>query len=392
MIIGIDIRNIGKQRTGDEVVFFNLVKNLQQLDKNNHYKLFTDIADHELLAKISTDLDIESGNNFEIVSLRSKNKFCWNFRFLPRYIKKNTVNIYLTQYIVPFFIPAKTKIITVVHDISFRVYKQFIKKSDLLFLRLLIPRSLRRADKIIAVSQFTRDEIIKYYKITPEKVEWMHNAVDDEFIKKAADLTPEDLTAVRKKYNLPLKFILYLGTLQPRKNIPNLIKAYADLVKKQNDDSLQYTSILKDIKLVIAGGRGHNFDSSIYDEIEKNNLQLDVIFPGYIAEEDKAALMKLARVFCTPSFYEGFGIPILEAMTAGTPVVASSIRPHMEIAGKAALFFDPQNTQELSDKLLDILTNDNLRQELIRKGFEQVGKFSWKDTAEKMLGIFESLK
>jgi len=204
--IGIDIRNIGKKRTGDEVVFFNLVKNLALMDRNNQYKLFTDITDTLTLEMIKKDLGIENKDNFEIIPLKTRNRFCWNFWTLPGYLRKNPVNIYLTQYIVPLFVPKAVKIITIIHDVSFKVHKEFIKKSDLFFLGLLMPRSLRRADKIIGVSKFTADEIIKFYKIDPAKVTWIHNAVSDDFL--AQDISEEKIKRIKEKYGLPPKYIL----------------------------------------------------------------------------------------------------------------------------------------------------------------------------------------
>jgi glycosyltransferase involved in cell wall biosynthesis len=225
MKIGIDIRNIGKNRTGDEAVFLNLVKNLAKIDKVNSYKLFTDITDKETLEKIKKDLGIENSDNFEMVPLSTKNRFSWNFWTLQKYLRENPVDAYLTQYVTPWFVPKKIKIYTVIHDISFNFYPRLIKFSDLLFLKLLIPLSLRRADKIIAVSNFTRGQVVDYYRIDPKKVLTIHNAAAD----KSVDLSEERIVDAKAKYKLPEKYILYLGTLQPRKNLPVLIEAYAQL-------------------------------------------------------------------------------------------------------------------------------------------------------------------
>lgn len=379
MRIGIDIRNLGKKRTGDEVVFFNLVKNLARIDVQNEYFLFTDIADKNILKEIENSLEIKSKPNFKIVSLATpgilNNKFFWNIWSLPKYLRENPVDVYHTQYITPFFVPKKIKIITIVHDISFNFFPQFIKFSDLFFLKILIPRSLKRADKIIGVSQFTRNEIIGYYKINPEKVEWIHNAVSDNFFR---EILPEELEAVQKKYGLPEKFILYLGTMQPRKNLPFLIEAYAKTKTK-----------LPEIKLVLAGKRGgRNFDEKIGETVKKHSLEKDIFFPGFIDETDKPVVFKLARVFCFPSLYEGFGIPILEAMALGVPVVASDIPPHEEITGDSVLLFDRQNLDDLAQKLHDICTQDNLRKNLIIQGEAQAEKFSWEETARKILEIY----
>lgn len=377
--IGIDIRNIGKKRTGDEVVFFNLVKSLSELDRENEYILFSDICDQKSIEKISRDLNIDQKDNFKIICLKNANKFTWNFWTLPRYLRKNKLDIYLTQYITPFFVPKTTKLITIIHDISFNFYPKFIKWSDLFFLKILIPMSLNRADKIIGVSKFTHDEIIKYYKINPDKIAWIHNAVSEDFRQlsdETASISDEKIKIVKEKYGLPEKYILYLGTLQPRKNVPVLIKAYA-LAKNKMDSA----------KLVIAGGKGHNFDKNIEKSIRKYALDKDVLMPGFIEEEDKAVVMKSAEIFVFPSLYEGFGIPILEAMSVGTPVIASKISPHKEIAGNAALFFDPHSPEELAEKILRLSENRETRQDLIQKGFDQAGRFSWRETAKKMLEI-----
>ncbi len=197
MRIGIDIRNIGKKRTGDETVFFNLVKSLAKIDSENQYFLFSDITNTTILRNIAVELGIESKQNFKIISLKCPNKFIWNAWTLPSYLRKNPVDIYHTQYILPFFVPRKIKLITTIHDISFNFYPQFIKWRDLFFLKTLIPFSLKRADKIIAVSQFTKNDIVKYYKINPDKIDVIYNAIGDNFLNNA--YTAQEFDAVRKK-------------------------------------------------------------------------------------------------------------------------------------------------------------------------------------------------
>jgi glycosyltransferase involved in cell wall biosynthesis len=379
MRIGIDIRNIGKKRTGDEAVFFNLAKNLDLIDEKNEYLLFTDITKKNALNDITSRLGVTGKANFKIIPLSTFNKFSWNFWALPSYLRKNPVDVYHTQYITPFFVSQKIKIVTTLHDISFNFFPQFIKLADLFFLKMLIPRSLRRAEKIIAVSKFTRDEIIKYYKISPEKVEWVYNAVADDFQER--NISSEELERIRKKYQLPKRFVLYLGTMQPRKNLSLLVEAFGKAKEK-----------IPGLKLVLAGGKSaYNFDKGIGKAIHKFSLSEDVIFPGYVPEEEKTAFFKLAEAFCFPSFYEGFGIPILEAFASGTPVIASKIPVHQEIAGDAALFFDVSSSSELAEKIATICADEGLRNVLIGKGRVQARKFSWKETAEKTLAIYEKL-
>ncbi|MFA4817397.1 MAG: glycosyltransferase family 1 protein [Parcubacteria group bacterium] len=379
--IGIDIRNIGKKRTGDEAVFFGLAKGLAKIDAENKYFLFTDMTAPAILEDIAEKLEIKNKNNFEIVSLVAvrplHNKFGWNMWTLPKYLRQNPLDVYLTQYITPFFVPKKIRIATIVHDISFKIYSKFIKFSDLFFLKILIPLSFRRADKIIGVSKFTAEEIKKYYGISADKIAWIHNAVSEDFLRQ--DITAEKILEVKKKYHLPDEYILYLGTLQPRKNIPVLLEAFAKI------------KLGIGAKLVIAGGRGHNFDPRIDTAVCKFNLRNDVFFPGYIDEKDKAALLKGARIFCFPSLYEGFGIPILEAMTVGTPVIASDIPPHREIANKSVSFFDPKSSEDLAAKIQQLFNNPDLGLVLAQRSQPQAKNFSWEKTARDMVCIFNSL-
>jgi glycosyltransferase involved in cell wall biosynthesis len=379
MKIGIDIRLVGKKRTGDEVVFFNLVKNLARIETGHSFELFTDVVNEKLLQEISQDLGIIEKNNFKIVSLPTSDKFSWNFWTLPNYLRKKPVDIYLTQYITPFFVPRSVKIVTIIHDISFNFFPQFIKFSDLLFLKTLIPLSLKRADKVIGVSKFTRDEIIKFYKINPEKVDYIYNAIGDDFLK--GEISLEEKKKVSEKYRLPEKFILYLGTLQPRKNIPHLIEAFARIKDR-----------LDGVKLVVCGNlKAHNCDKRIKEILVTSKLEKEVLFPGFIDEKDKVAVFAQAQAFVFPSLYEGFGIPPLEAMSQGVPVLISDIASLREVAAEGALYANPNSVEEFSKMMYDISKDENLRDRLIQSGEKRISFFSWEKTANKMLAIFENI-
>lgn len=377
--IGIDIRLIGKNRTGDEAVFFNLTKEFAKIGKDFEFELFTDVIDEEKLAEISKRLEIGSVENFKIIPIKTKNRYSWNFWDLPRHLRKNPVDIYLTQYITPFFVPKKIKIVTIIHDISFNFFPQFIKKSDLFFLQTLIPLSIKRADKVLGVSEFTRNEIIRYYNAGPEKVDFFHNAVSGDFKKQ--DVSDGKLVEIRKKYSLPEKYVLYLGTLQPRKNIPLLIESFARIKNR-----------LGDVKIVLVGNRNaHNFDVRIDESIRKHNLADSVVFPGFVDEEDKAAIYKSAHAFIFPSLYEGFGIPLLEAFETGTPVLASDIPSLREVGGDGALFVDPGAIDKFSEALYAICVDESIRTGIVSSGKEKAEYFCWEKTARKLLGIFENM-
>ena len=374
MKIAIDIRNIGKGRTGDEIVFFELVRHLVQIDHENFYHLLIDDRSDKKIAEIAKRLGIKGSENFMITQLGSGNKFVWNAWSVPRYCRRKKIDIYHTQYIVPFFMAKNTKIVTHVHDVSFCVYKELIAKKDAFFLSMLIPRSLNRADKIIAVSEFTKDEIIKYYNVPEDKISVVYNASSmlcDSFSE----------SDVRAKYNLPEKYILILGTMQPRKNIPCVIKAFAKIAQK-----------IPETSLVLVGKKAHNFDEEIEKIVKDNvNVRGRVIFTGYIDESEKCAMYKNAAVFVFPSLYEGFGVPILEAFQAGVPVIVSDIPPHREVADDVAQYFDPRSIDQCAEILYDALDDANMKKTVATVTIEQKKKFSWHRSAKKLYTIYESL-
>jgi glycosyltransferase involved in cell wall biosynthesis len=379
MKIGIDIRNIGKQKTGSEVVVLELTKNILKLDNENKYFLLTDTDKKDVLRNIKKDLDLDSKSNTQIISLKAKNKFIWAAWSMPIFMRKKKLDIFHTEYIVPFFVSKNTKIITHIHDVSFKAYRKMILKRDLFFLDMLIPRSIRIADKIIAVSEFTKKEILKYYEVDDSKIEVVYNSINIKIPQESESRKAEIIS----KYNLPPSYILYLVTLQPRKNIAILIEAYAKIKDK-----------IPNIKLVIAGNKkAHNFDKKIDKVISNNNLsQKDVVFCGYVDTPDKSLMYKMSEVFVFPSFYEGFGIPILEAITQGTPVIASDIPPHREVAKNSAIYFEPKDLDNLSKKLYNICVDKNLRNKLIDLGRVRINFFSWEKSAKKLLKIYKSLK
>lgn len=379
MKIGIDIRNIGRQRTGSEAVVLELTKNVLRLDQDNEYFLLTDTDDLDVMGNIKKSLDLEGKGNAKIVSLRAKNKFAWALWAVPRYLRKERLDVFHTEYILPFFIPKNTKAITHIHDVSFEAHPEMIKKSDLLFLKFLIPRSIEKASRVIAVSEFTKKEIVKYYKTDPQKIDLVYNAVKEkELIIRSKDREEE----LRKKYGLPEKYVLYLGTLQPRKNVGALIEAFA-MIKDQ----------ISDTKLVIVGNKkAHNFDEKIDEAIERNDLKNDVIFPGFVDEKDKLEMMGMAHVFAFLSFYEGFGLPLLEAMSQGVPVLSSRSSCLEEIGKNACLFVDPKDLDEIKNKLYTICTDEELRNGLVDSGKKRVNFFSWEKSAEQLLKIYNNQK
>jgi glycosyltransferase involved in cell wall biosynthesis len=372
----IDIRLLGKKRTGDEAVFFNLTKELLALDQEHEYWLLTDEKDPSVLLQLQNRLGCVDQKNVRIVSLSGKNRFLWNLVTLPWFLFRHRVDAYHTQYILPLCIPKRTRVLLHIHDVSFKAYPELIGWKDRFFLALLIPRSLRRASRILVPSQFTKDEIQRYYGTAEEKIVVIPNAVSDVFL-----VTSVGETALQEKYSLPKRFILFVGTLQPRKNIPLLIRAFAEVTKQ-----------ISDIELVIVGNRqGHHFDSTIDSVIEELDLSMKVHFPGYIAEEDLPGVMRCASLFVFPSFYEGFGIPLLEAMSQNVPVACSDISCLREVAGDAAQYFDPMSVASCQEKLYTLLIQKELRESVVALGKSRSSFFSWKKSATLLSRVYETL-
>lgn len=377
-IRAIDIRLLGKKRTGDEAVFFNLTKELLALDTEHEYLLLTDERDVSKLAVLQGRLGCIGQKNVRFVSLFGRNRFVWNLVTLPWFLFRTRVDVYHTQYILPFFVPRRTKIALHIHDVSFRAYPKLIGWKDHLFLSLLIPRSLARADRIIVPSRFTKEEVIRYYGLAAEKVVIVPNALSEDFLS----LRTTDIAALREKYRLPERFILYVGTLQPRKNIPFLIRAFGALKNR-----------LPDVALVLVGNRsGHHFDQGIDAAISELGLEKDVLFPGYVDQNDLPGVMRAAALFAFPSLYEGFGIPLLEAMSQEVLVACSDIPCLREVGGEAPAYFDPTRVASCEEKMYTLLTDMEQRANGISLGKDRVSLFSWRKSAAVLAETYTGLR
>ncbi len=390
MKIGIDIRAIASQRTGDETYTLELVKNLARIDRKNEYFLYTDTFSEEKLAKIKKLLSLDNANFF-IKPVGPSSKLFWTFYSLAKQARKDKLDILHVQYIAPIFLRKDIRIITTIHDISFERYPQFIAKKDLLALKLLIPPSLHRADKIIAVSKFTAQEIKNVYPRVAGKVEMIYNGgVPEAF----GAVTKKDVLNFRKKYGKLRPYLLYLGTLQPRKNVPFLLRAFRELKKRYSQEN----SLIENCKLVIRGTRGgRNYDwriDSILEDIRKDNSNIynDIKFLGYQSTKELAVLLREAEVFCFPSLYEGFGLPVLEAMAVGTPVLASDSSCLPEIVGDGGVLYRGDNQSDFVEKVRRLLLDGDLRSRVAEAGRLRVKDFSWEKTARETLELYNKLR
>jgi glycosyltransferase involved in cell wall biosynthesis len=232
-------------------------------------------------------------------------------------------------------------------------------------------RSVKQAARIITISNFSKQDIIDTYKIPAEKITVAYPGYEI----KSQKGVEKNLEIVKKKYDLPKKYILYLGTLKPNKNIDKLIRSYKLLITNYE---------LKDTCLVIAGKKGWLYED-LFNLVREKDLEDRVIFTGFVEDEEVQPIMAGAEVFVMPSYWEGFGIPVLEAMAAGTPVVCSDQASLPEVAGEAGLYVNPDEPEDIAEKINRVLTDDKLRKDLIQSGREQVKKFSWDKCSQKIL-------
>ncbi|MCB0104962.1 MAG: glycosyltransferase family 4 protein [Caldilineaceae bacterium] len=267
--------------------------------------------------------------------------------------------------------------IVTVHDLSFIRMQEKLPAAKRWYLTHLCRASVQKATQVIAVSRQTADDLIRYFHVAPHKIAIIYNGVAERFQPHAAATVAE----FRRTHQLPARFLLYVGTLEPRKNLPLLLRAYARWRRESADH---------DVALIVAGGKGW-FYGEIFQLVQELGLTAWVHFPGYIPDAELPAWYNAAEGFIYPSLFEGFGLPVLEAMACGTPVICSDIPVLREVAGESALTFDREDERALAAQIAALLTEADLRRELIEKGRAQAHQFSWKASAQTTLALYQGL-
>ncbi|MDD4271897.1 MAG: glycosyltransferase family 1 protein [Patescibacteria group bacterium] len=376
MKIGIDIRTLMDARySGVSEYALNLIKEILKLDNKNDYRLFYNCFGDCL------NIPEFAGEKVKVVKYNYPNKIL-NYLFFkffnyPKIDKALNVDVFFMPHINFIGLSGRAKSIITIHDLSFLKYPEFFSRRKNFWHKMInIKKLIKRFDRVVAVSENTKRDIVELCGVSPDKIKVIYSGIGSEF--KRIDADEKKLAEVKDKYKLPEKFILYLGTLEPRKNVDGIIRAYNK--SRSNHE-------LRDYALVIAGGRGWKFDE-IYKEWEQSEFKNDIKFLDYIDSKDKVYLYNLAGVFVYPSFYEGFGFPPLEAMASGAPVIISYAASLPEVAGEAALMVNPYNISDIALAIEKVLTDANLRNKLIGRGLEQVKKFSWENTAKEYLSGF----
>ena len=269
----------------------------------------------------------------------------------------------------------RAKGVVTIHDLSFLRFPEFTDASLLSYLHKVVPDSVRRAELVLADSNATREDVINWLNVDPGRVQVVYAGVHQRFrpVENA-----QALLATRARYRLPDRFVLAVGTVQPRKNLTRLIEAFGQIAHHE------------DVQLIIVGRLGWLFDSTL-QRVAELQLQDHVRFLGFVPDDDLPALYSLASCFAFPSVYEGFGLPPLEAMACGTPVVSSNVSSMPEVLGTAALFIDPYDVDALAEALRQVLADPELQRTMSQAGLEQVKAFSWTAAAQRLLTVYRSL-
>jgi glycosyltransferase involved in cell wall biosynthesis len=259
-----------------------------------------------------------------------------------------------------------------VHDLIFRLFPRHHKRLNYWYLNAAMPLFCRRASAILAVSQATKNDLVRLYGLNPEKISVVHEAAAPHF----APASPDHIARVRSRYQLPDPYLLHVGTIEPRKNLVRLLEASHRLRKAGED-----------VRLVVVGSKGWLYEG-FFQRLEELELADAVALPGYVPDADLPALYSGARLVVVPSLYEGFGLPVLEAMACGAPVVCSNVSSLPEVGGDAARYFDPTDVAGMADQILTLWRDPAMRQAMRQAGLARAAQFSWERAAQETLAIY----
>lgn len=372
MKIGIEAQRIFRpKKHGMDVVAIELIKNLQEIDRRNEYIVFGRNGVNDSIAKTS---------NFRISTFPAFSYADWEQVGLVKKVKEEKPDLlHCTANTAPLASPVP--LVLTLHDIIYLEQVDFkgtaYQNLGNLYRRFIVPKIVKKAALILTVSKFEKENIVRRLKIPDEKVKVLYNGVGTQFNTQYSSKIIEEF---RTKYRLPSQFIMFLGNTAPKKNTLNVIKAYVDFCLEHKE---AIPLVLLDYK--------KEFVVKILNELKHPELLPKFVFPGYIPYRDIPLMYNAATLFLYPSLRESFGLPILEAMACGVPVITSNTSSMPEVAGDAAELIDPFNYKDLSNALAGLLLNENLRNRYKGKGLEQVKKFTWKASAEELLRIYESI-
>ena len=370
MRIAIDAHAVGAKLGGNESYAVNLIEALAQIDSINNYTIYvtTDAA---------RDRFDRRWSNFKVRSTLPHTPLIRIPLTLSAELRKNPVDVLHVQFTAPPFCPCPT--VVSIHDLSFEHLPQTFKRRSRTQLRLTVRHSARRAARILSLSEHTRRDIISTYGIPPERVRSIPIAAASYFTRID---DKSELQRVRHTYGIHGDYILSVGSIQPRKNLVRLVKAYASLRGGNSADKLP--------KLVLVGKRAWLYDETLR-ALDEAGVRDSVVLTGYVPEKDLPALYSSALCFIYPSYFEGFGLPPLEAMKCGAPVIVGNQTSLPEVVGDAAIAVDPFDVEAIAGGIKRVIEDQSLRNELSLKGQQRASAFDWGETARQTLAVYEEV-
>lgn len=332
------------------------------------------------------DDDIELGRLFSpqqysVIKVKSKFARIFLIRFLYEQIyipyichKYNIDIVHSLHYSFPLFVFGKVKRFVTIHDLSFFIFPEVHTRIKRIYFKLFISLATKFCDTIICVSESTKADLMHRFPDNKSNIYTIPLAAESK-----RDYSQDQINAVKNQFGITKPYLLFIGTLEPRKNIDKLVAAYHQLNIK---DKLQ---------LVIVGKKGWYYDS-IFSEVAKNKLEKDVVFTGFVTTDEKNCLLASAHIFIYPSIYEGFGLPVLESINYGIPTITSNVSSMPEVAGEAAILVSPESVKSIASAINSLIDNAELRNHLIAKSKEQSSKFSWHNTARSTVLLYRTIE
>lgn len=380
MRIAIDAREaVRTQKTGKGWYARALIDHMVSHARGHTFVFYTD--------KLESEQAREHGDGHENLPNVTKKYFPsgvigWHLK-VKNDLKKDPPDIYIapTSYIVPALAPKGVKTIITVHDLVAWLFPTRHNVKATIIERLTLRLALKKCAHVIPVSHHTQSDLEKIFHVKKEKMTVVPCAARAAF----KPISPEAKAKFRNEKSLPSTYFLSVGTLEPRKNLVTLLKSFAQIRQ-----SPQLTSLPDEVCLVVVGGEGWSC-KKIYDTVRRLNLTEQVRFVGYASEKELIGYYNTATALVFPSLYEGFGMPPLEAMQSGCPVICSNLSSLPEVVGHAAITTEPRDEQAIAEAMINISTNENLRNELREKGLRQAEKFSWARSASALLDLCEKL-
>ncbi|MHA1384506.1 MAG: glycosyltransferase family 4 protein [Candidatus Helarchaeota archaeon] len=384
MKILIDTLHINKRTTGNKVYLTNLLDSIGKIDQKNKYIVLT--ADYNV--RIFEEI-IRKYNNFDILNLNYLTSdrpffriFCQQF-LLPFLIRVNKIDLLFSPNNITCIFSRVKKVVTIL-SMHWNLFYNVSKYSNIkiLYYKFMLKKTLKNVNHVIAISNFSKNGLIEMFKFPANNIDTIHLGIDHIYSDNVDLMNIISIAGISRTWFENNKFILFLSSLQKHKGTDKLIIAFSELAKK--DD-------FKDLSLVIVGKSGNITIKELRALVQKNNISGKVIFTDFLSKKEIIFLYKNAFIFVFPSMIEGFGFPALEAMLHNLPVLAANSSCLPEILGNAALYADPFNIEDLQSKLEQIIMDETLRKDLIKRGKEKVRKYSWLDTAKKTIKVFKKV-